>query len=75
MLSEPTKMNVGIVLNISRIAESISDMRKYVTFTHSFGGCDTASTIHGLAKVCLLRLLEKSAYERKLRCLYLPNRY
>ena len=41
VLSEPTKKNEGIVRNISRIAESISDIRKYVTFAHSFGGYDT----------------------------------
>ena len=41
MLSEPTKDNEGIVRNISRIAESISDIRRYVTFAHSFGGYDT----------------------------------
>ena len=31
MLSEPTKKNKGIVHSISRITESISDIRKYVT--------------------------------------------
>ena len=41
MLSEPTKKNEGIVRNIGRIAESILDIRKYITFVPSFGGCDT----------------------------------
>ena len=66
ILSEPTNKNEVIVRNISRIAESISDIRKYVTFAHSFGGCDATSAIHGLGKVCLLKLLEKSAYAWKL---------
>lgn len=65
-LSEPTKKNEGIIRSISRIAENVSDIRKYVTFAHSFSGCDTTLAITRLDKVCLLRLLEKSAYARSL---------
>ena len=66
VLSVPKKKDEGIVRNINRMAESISDTRKYVTFAHSFGRCNTTSAVHGLGKVCFLRLLEKSAYARKL---------
>ena len=65
MKTEATKKHKAIESDIGVIAECISDVRKYLTFVHAFGGCDTTSLVYGQGKLSILKLLEKSKAARE----------
>ena len=46
-----------LVRDIGKIPDTSSDIQKYLTFIHVFGGCDTTSAIFGEGKLSILRLL------------------
>ena len=65
MRTEATKKYKVIERDFGVIAECIGDVRKYLTFVHAFGGCDTTSAIYGQSKLSILKLLEKSKAARE----------
>ena len=65
MRTEATKKHKVIERDFGVIAECIGDVRKYLTFVHAFGGCDTTSAICGQSKLSILKLLEKSKAARE----------
>ena len=65
MRTEAMKKHKAIERDIGVIAECIGDVRKYLTFVHAFGGCDTTSAVYGQSKLLILKLLEKSKVARE----------
>ena len=65
MRTEAMKKHKAIEREIGVIAECIGDVRKYLTFVHAFGGCDTTSVVYGQSKLLILKLLEKSKVTRE----------
>ena len=65
MRTEAMKKHKAIERDIGVIAECIGDVRKYLTFVHAFGGCDTTSAVYGQSKLLILKLLEKSKVTRE----------
>ena len=65
MRTEAMKKHKAIEREIGVIAECIGDVRKYLTFVHAFGGCDTTSAVYGQSKLLILKLLEKSKVARE----------
>ena len=65
MRTETTKKHKAIEGDIRVISECIGDVRKYLTFDHAFGGCDTTSGVYGQGKLSILTLLEKSKAARE----------
>ena len=65
MRTEAMKKHKAIEREIGVIAECIGDVRKYLTFVHAFGGCDTTSAVYGQSKLLILKLLEKSKVTRE----------
>ena len=65
MRTEAMKKHKAIEREIEVIAECIGDVRKYLTFVHAFGGCDTTSAVYGQSKLLILKLLEKSKVARE----------
>ena len=65
MRTEAMKKHKAIEREIGVIAECIGDVRKYLTFVHAFGGCDTASAVYGQSKLLILKLLEMSKVARE----------
>ena len=65
MRTEAMKKHKVIEREIEVIAECIGDVRKYLTFVHAFGGCDTTSAVYGQSKLLILKLLEKSKVTRE----------
>ena len=59
MKTEATKKHEAIERDIGVIEECVGDVRKYLTFVHAFGGCDTISAVYGHDKLSILKLLEK----------------
>ena len=51
MRTEVTKKPKAIECDTGVIAECIGDVRKYLTFVHAFGGCDTTSAVYGQGKL------------------------
>ena len=51
MRTEATKKPKAIECDTGVIAECIGDVRKYLTFVHAFGGCDTTSAVYGQGKL------------------------
>ena len=69
MRIEATKKHRAIERDIGVISEYIGNVRKYLTFAHVFGGCDTTSAVYGQGKLSILTLLKKSkAAREKLTC-------
>ena len=64
MKSEATRKYSETVRNIRQMAESLGEVRKYITLIHAFSGCDTTSALFGQGKISILRLLQKSAAAR-----------
>ena len=65
MRTEAMKKHKAIEREIGVIAECIGDVRKYLTFVHAFGGCDTTSAVYGQSKLLILKFLEKSKVARE----------
>ena len=65
MKTESTKRFKATEREVGKLAELLCDVRKYITFVHAFGGCDTTSAVHGQGKSSILRLLEKSTTARE----------
>ena len=59
MKTEATKKHKAVERDIGVISECVGDVRKYLTFIHAFGGCDTTSEVYGQGKLSILKLLEK----------------
>ena len=51
MRTEATTKPKAIECDPGVIAECIGDVRKYLTFVHAFGGCDTTSAVYGQGKL------------------------
>ena len=73
MKSEATKKHGESVRDVGKIAECLGNIRKYITFSHAFGGCDTTSAIFGLGKLSILRLIGKSDAARQAADVFLKN--
>ena len=73
MKTEATKKHKAIERDIGVIAECIGHVRKYLTFIHVFGGCDTTSAVYGQSKLLTLKLLEKSKAAREEADLFLQK--
>lgn len=65
MKTEASKKVKANEREIGKVAECLGDIKKYITFIHAFGGCDTTSSIYGKGKTSILRLLEKSKDARQ----------
>ena len=65
MKCEGSKRHMESVRDIGKMAESLRDVRKYLTFIHAFGGCDTTSATFGLGKISILKLMEERNDARK----------
>ena len=65
MRVEATKKHRAIERDIGVISECIDNVRKYLTFVHVFGGCDTTSAVYGQGKLSILTLLKKSKAARE----------
>ena len=65
MKTEVTKKHKAIERDIRVTVECIGDVRKYLTFVHAFGGCDTTSADYGQGKLSILQFLEKSKAVRE----------
>ena len=65
MRTEATKKHKAIERDIGVISECIGDARKYLTFVHAFGGCNTTSAVYAQGKLFRLKLLEKSKAARE----------
>ena len=64
MKTETTKKHGSIERHIGKIADRIDVVRKYLTFAHAFGGCDTTA-VYGKGELSILKLLEKSVAARE----------
>ena len=54
-----TRKHKAVERDIGVITECSGNDRKYLTFIHAFGGCNTTSGVYGQDKLSILKLLEK----------------
>ena len=59
MKCDGNKRHKESIPDIGKMTESLGDVRKYLTFIHAFGGCDTRSATFDLGKMSILKLIEK----------------
>ena len=68
-----SKRHKESVRDIGKMVESLGDVRKYLTFIHAFGGCDTTSATFCLSKMSILKLIDKRNVARKAADVFLSR--
>ena len=73
MKCEATRKSKESIRDVGKMAESLGDIRKYITLIHAFGGCDTTSATFSQGKLSILKLIERSKVARELADVFLTQ--